>query len=61
MFYAEQEPMKTNFDYQINLKDFKELKETELVSCQDLLHDTDLLDKWYNKYDVQKVLRKMFD
>ena len=61
MFSAEQEPRRANFDYQINLKDFKELTQLDLVTYQGKLHDIELLDKWYNKYDMHKVFRKMYD
>lgn len=55
MFSSDQEPKRANFDYQINLKDFKELKQLDLVTYQNKLYNTDLLDRWYNKYEVHKV------
>lgn len=61
MFSTEQEPRRANFDYQINLKDFKELTDLDLVAYKDKLDGTKLLDRWYNKYDVHKILKKMFD
>lgn len=61
MFSTEQEPRRANFDYQINLKDFEELTYLDLVKYQGNFYDTELLDRWYYKYDVHKVLRKMID
>ncbi len=61
MFSAKQEPRRANFDYQINLKDFKELTQLDLVTYKGKLYDNKLLDEWYNKYEVHKVFQKMFN
>lgn len=61
MFSVNQEPKMANFDYQIDLKDFKELSQSDLVRYCGVLSDSKLLDVWYKKYDVHKVFRKLLD
>ena len=60
MFSDNKEPRKANFDYQIDLRDFKELSNNDLKYYLGRLKKTDLLDEWYKKYDVTRV-PKMFN
>lgn len=61
MFSAKNEQRAANFNYQIDLRDFKELSNNDLKYYLGMLERTDLLDNWYKKYDVQRVFQKMFN
>lgn len=61
MFSTDQERRIVNIDYEINIRDFKELTLSDLINYRGWLSDTKLLDKWYDKYGVQKVLKKIVD
>lgn len=60
LFSAANEPRTANFDYRIDLRNFKELSGNDLRYYLGKIERTDLLDKWYKKYDVQQVFKKMF-
>lgn len=61
MFSADQERRIVNIDYEINIRDFKELTLSDLNNYCGMLSGHKLLDKWYDKYGVQKVLKKIVD
>ena len=61
MYSTNTGPRTANFDYQIDLRDFKELSNDDLKNYIGMLERTDLLDKWYKKYGVQQVFQKMFN
>lgn len=61
MFSTDQERRIVNIDYEINIRDFKELTLSDIINYRGWLSDTKLLDKWYDKYGVQKVLKKIVD
>lgn len=61
MFTVDKGPRTANIDYHINLKDFKEFSTIDLIDFCGNLKGTDLLDKWYEKYGVQKVFRKIIE
>lgn len=61
MFSTKTKPRTANFNYQIVLGDYKELSDNDLYYYHGMSEGTDLLDKWYKKYNVQQVFQKMFD
>lgn len=48
-----------NIQYQVNLRDFKELESSDLKNVGQFRSGTEVLDHWYKKYGIENVVNKL--
>lgn len=58
MLFSQTELRNANFNYEIDLRHFKELERLDFPTAKSYTADT-ILDSWYKKYGVKKLLDRI--